>query len=283
MALGAILGGAIASYGVSKVGSWLYNKLFGGGRKRGKGGKRGGGSGDGPDVTQVSKYDPEMEKLLNEKMPEIMKELMAEPEAFPELQEVMQRQHEAFGEGPELPQMPAEADLSSLDFGPIAEQARQRFQTDTIPTLAERFTSITGGGQRSGAFERQKAKAAEGLETGLAAMQAQLQPQYDLQRAQYGLQRGQLAGQLGQLGLQARGQRLREGQFALQHELASRAPAQQRMALLANLLGGGVASPYHQAIQPKSPSFLQSLAPGLGQAGMQLGTAWLGQKLGLFS
>jgi len=283
MALGSLLGGAIAAFGVGKVGGWLYDKVFGGGRRGRRGRGRSGGRGGGPNVTQVSRYDPAMERMLNQRLPQILEELMAEPEAFPELQETMQKQHEVFGPQAETPGMPPEADLSTLDFGPIAAQAQQRFQRETIPTLAERFTSITGGGQRSGAFERQKAKAAEGLDTGLAALQAQLQPQYDLQRAQYGLQRGQLAGQLGQLGLQSRGQKLREGQFALQHSLAERAPAAQRTAMLAGLLTGGVASPYHQVVQPQAPSFMQSMAPGLGQAGMQLGTQWLGQKLGLFS
>lgn len=68
-------------------------------------------------------------------------------------------------------------------FEPIANQARDQFNTSTIPSLAERFTSMGTGGQRSSAFQGALGQAGAGLETNLAAM-----------RAQYGLQNRELSG-----------------------------------------------------------------------------------------
>lgn len=77
-------------------------------------------------------------------------------------------------------------------FEPIAQQAQQRFQSQTVPSLAERFTSLGGqGGQRSSAFQGALGQAGAGLNTDLAALQAQ-----------YGLaNRSNLLKQLG-IGLQ---------------------------------------------------------------------------------
>lgn len=60
-------------------------------------------------------------------------------------------------------------------FTPIAQKARTQFQTQTIPSLAERFTAL--GGQNSSAFQGALGQAGAGLEEGLAA-----------QESQYGLQ-----------------------------------------------------------------------------------------------
>jgi len=57
-------------------------------------------------------------------------------------------------------------------FAPIAQNARQNFQTDTIPSLAERFTAL-GGGQNSSAFQGALGRAGAGLESELGAMGAQ--------------------------------------------------------------------------------------------------------------
>lgn len=72
-------------------------------------------------------------------------------------------------------------------FKPIADQARQKFQTETIPGLAERFTAL-GNGQRSSAFQGALGSAASGLESNLASGEAQ-----------YGLQQNQQLMQLLQL------------------------------------------------------------------------------------
>lgn len=71
-------------------------------------------------------------------------------------------------------------------FEPIAQQARTQFQEQTVPSLAERFTSL-GGATSSPSFAAQLGQAGGNLETGLAALQSQ-----------YGMQnRAQLANLLG--------------------------------------------------------------------------------------
>lgn len=62
-------------------------------------------------------------------------------------------------------------------FAPIAQRARTQFQQQTIPSIAERFTSMGAGAQSSPAFAQLLGQAAAGLEEGLAA-----------QESQYGLQ-----------------------------------------------------------------------------------------------
>jgi len=185
-------------------------------------------------------------------------------------------------------------ELKQLDFGPIEAQARQKFMQETIPGLAERFTALTGGGQRAGAFERQKAQAGTELETGLAALRAQMEPEYALRRAQFGLKRGETAGRLGLLQQQLRGglrqqgraQRLAEAQFAMQRAGMAMAPAQARLQMLSRLLGGGVASPYDTVVQPAQQGFWQGAAPGigglLGGLGQAAGQYLFGGQSGLF-
>jgi hypothetical protein len=57
-------------------------------------------------------------------------------------------------------------------FEPIAQQAQNQFQTQTVPGLAERFTAM-GGGQRSSAFQNALGSAGSGLQQNLAAMGSQ--------------------------------------------------------------------------------------------------------------
>lgn len=58
---------------------------------------------------------------------------------------------------------------------PIAQQARQQFQTQTIPTIAERFSSL--GAQNSSAFQNALGQAGVGLESNLASLGQQNQNQ----------------------------------------------------------------------------------------------------------
>lgn len=58
-------------------------------------------------------------------------------------------------------------------FAPIEQQARRQFQTQTIPGLAERFTSLGDSAQRSSAFQGALGNAASGLESNLAALKGQ--------------------------------------------------------------------------------------------------------------
>ena len=59
----------------------------------------------------------------------------------------------------------------SQGFEPFAQKARSQFQQQTVPSIAERFTSM--GGQRSSAFPQALGQAGAGMETDLAAQGAQ--------------------------------------------------------------------------------------------------------------
>lgn len=126
-------------------------------------------------------------------------------------------------------------------FDPIAQQAQEQFSTQTIPGLAERFTSFGGAGTgRSSAFEGANVSAAQGLQRQLAAM-----------KSQYGLENRQgLLNQL-QLGLSP--------QFETQHKSQGQGALQ---VLLQNILGPAA----------------QGAAGGFGQqAGQTLGGKAFGQ------
>lgn len=58
-----------------------------------------------------------------------------------------------------------------FDFAPIANEARRQFHTQTVPSIAERFSNL--GAQKSSAFQGALGSAASGLESNLAAQQAQ--------------------------------------------------------------------------------------------------------------
>jgi hypothetical protein len=58
------------------------------------------------------------------------------------------------------------------NFTPIANQQLEQFYTQTVPSLAERFTSM-GGGQRSSAFQGVLANAGRYLHNDLAAQNQQ--------------------------------------------------------------------------------------------------------------
>lgn len=75
-------------------------------------------------------------------------------------------------------------------FQPIAQQARNQFNQQTIPSLAERFTSMGNSSLSSPAFASQLGQAGAGLEEALAALQSQ-----------YGMKNQQNALQLLALGL----------------------------------------------------------------------------------
>jgi hypothetical protein len=94
-------------------------------------------------------------------------------------------------------------------FQPIEQHARSQFN-QSIPSLAERFTSLGQGAQRSSGFASAIGRAGAGLEESLAAM-----------RSQYGLQnRGQMM-QLGQIGMQPRFENMyKPGSQGLMQQLA---------------------------------------------------------------
>ena len=73
-------------------------------------------------------------------------------------------------------------------FQPIADQAREQFYSKTMPGIAERFAGL--GGTRSSAYQGAMAGAGQGLESDLAA-----------QQAQYGLQNRASLSNIMQMGL----------------------------------------------------------------------------------
>ena len=74
--------------------------------------------------------------------------------------------------------------MANSNFDTIEQNAREKFKSDTIPSIAERFTSM-GGGQRSSAFSGALGQAGVGLETGLAGLRSQ----YGMQQLGMGLGR----------------------------------------------------------------------------------------------
>jgi hypothetical protein len=87
-------------------------------------------------------------------------------------------------------------------FEPIAQQAQNQFNQQTVPTLAERFSSLGSNNISSPAFASQLGQAGAGLSTDLAAMQSG-----------YGQQNIQQLLQMLQLGLQPQSENIfRPGQ-----------------------------------------------------------------------
>jgi hypothetical protein len=62
----------------------------------------------------------------------------------------------------------------NADFGNIEKNARNQFYSQTVPSIAERFTSMGEGGQRSGAFQNALASGGAGLELGLGDLRSRL-------------------------------------------------------------------------------------------------------------
>jgi hypothetical protein len=63
--------------------------------------------------------------------------------------------------------------LQNANFQGIEDRARKQFSENTIPSLAERFTSMGAGGQGSSAFAGSLGQAGSDLESQLGAMRGQ--------------------------------------------------------------------------------------------------------------
>jgi len=63
--------------------------------------------------------------------------------------------------------------LQGLDFGALEGQARKGFYENTVPTLAERFTSLGQGSQQSSGFRQSLGREGVNLESQLAALKSQ--------------------------------------------------------------------------------------------------------------
>jgi hypothetical protein len=102
--------------------------------------------------------------------------------------------------------------LTNPGQSPLSQQARHNFNTQTIPSIAERFTAM-GGGQRSGAFQAALGNAGAGLNQGLASLDYQqalpminqaLRPQFetDYHQPQGGALQNLFGSEGGQQSLQ---------------------------------------------------------------------------------
>ena len=114
-----------------------------------------------------------------------------------------------------------------FDFAPIAQEQTEDFYTNVIPTIAERFTSMGGGAQRSSAFQGALGAAGRGLKTNLASL-----------AAQYGLRQDE--NNLRRQGLND--------------------------AFLGNMLSAGLAPQNQTTYFPSQPGALQSAASAIGPA-----------------
>ena len=70
-----------------------------------------------------------------------------------------------------------EASKAPLDIEPILQQARTSFYENVVPTLAERFTAMGSGAQRSSAFPAALGRAGASLQEALAALRARTELQ----------------------------------------------------------------------------------------------------------
>src|SRR5271165_1874655 len=131
-------------------------------------------------------------------------------------------------------------------FGPIAQRAKTNFQTQTIPTIAERFAST--GSQGSGSYKYALQNAGTQLDEGLAALESQ----YNLQQG------GQLQNLLGLL-------------LQPQNENIYHPQEQGALAGVSQGFGQGVGSAYGRG---ELGSGIGALAGGaLGSFGGLVGTA----------
>lgn len=182
------------------------------------------------------------------------------------------------------------------DFGPIEERARRQFQTQTIPTLAERFTAL--GGQRGSGFQGVLGRAASDLESQLAGLrsqfserarqqrfteaQAQNAQQLQLQQLQNQLAQSQNAQQLQREELQntlaarTNEQRLAAQAQAAQQGLSFGGLQQQQFAQgVPNLLesqrqaASGTLNLLQSALQPRTEPVVQTPTPGILQTAAQ--------------
>lgn len=120
--------------------------------------------------------------------------------------------------------------LQQFNFEPIAQQAREQFQQQTLPSIAERFNSMGGGRLSSPSFAQQVGQSAGNFQTGLAALESQ----YKLQ--QQGLQQDLLKNLLN-FGLSPQVDSIfRPGGSGLFGQVAQGAGAS--IPLLLRLLGG---------------------------------------------
>lgn len=169
--------------------------------------------------------------------------------------------------------------LAGSNFEPIAQEASRKYKQDTLPSLAERFGSLTGQGtKRSGGFERFAAQQGADLESQLGALRAQ----HGLKEAEMGLKptfetmfspptqgfaapfTGQVAGAAGQVGTQALGTWLNE---LIKPKMAPQSGGQQTGNTMTDTTTGLATEAAKTAAGAGMGSWLSSLFAPSGTAG----------------
>lgn len=174
-------------------------------------------------------------------------------------------------------------------FAPIADLARTQFQSQTIPSIANAFTSLGGSGTKLGSsgFSKSLGSAASGLEQQLAALRSQ----YGLQQQQLGQEQQRIGLGHQELGLRDQNQQqalllaLLEAALTPQYDI-ERTPATRGLfgqlgstALQAApmILGGMFGGPFGAA----AGSSLGSLLGGLGRQIPNHNASYFGDNSGL--
>lgn len=128
-------------------------------------------------------------------------------------------------------------------FNPIEQHARSQFMQNTVPTLAERFSSLGSNATSSPAFASQLGQAGSGLEEALASM-----------RSQYGQQNMSQMMQMLGMGLTPQFENFKmDAQPGFMQQIL---PALAQAGMYAS--GAGFAA-------PAGMSFMQGAKGGLGE------------------
>lgn len=171
--------------------------------------------------------------------------------------------------------------MENTDINALEERARQQYEQETVPSLAERFTSLGAGGQRSSAFQGALGRSGTNLQNQLA----QLRAQYGMQQLGMGLTprfetyyqsggptfaSGTLQGLgsgLGQLGFMGLGKSMGLYGGGLGAPQAAGAASSDLISQLTSLLGGASSRQPEYSLTPLKTSL--PLTPQQGQANFE--------------
>jgi len=196
------------------------------------------------------------------------------PEEIP-VQEIPTTEQLMPGGFPQI-QQPQFRELPDIDIDAMKAAAERKFQTQDVPALAERFSSMGKGALTSPGFAATLGRARADLTGNLSALGEQMKSQYNLDRG--GLETQQqnigLQGQLGAAATQFQGGQFRMNQAiqSLQRsDLLSQIQQRQRPDLRA--LGGFAMQP---SFQPVIRPATQGLYGQAGDVAKMLAKAYVG-------
>lgn len=201
---------------------------------------------------QYNPYNPQQNNVLGQ----------ASPYAFGQIQKPQADPFASLGQG--YSGVDPFAGLGKgVPFGPIADQAKYNFATQTVPQLAQRFAGGPGGdAMRSSAFQGALGSAGAGLNYNLAALgsQHEFQNQGILQN---------LAGLKANYGFQGRSLDQQLAGLRSSHQL-------QQINQLLTLLGIGQQPNYQLGEHKGSPGAIEAGVGGIAKLLYTLATGGLG-------